>query len=155
MRRRLPSPALVIASIALFVALAGAGAAASLFLVRSTKPVMLMSGSVGLSGTISGAGLSGGRVSEGVYVITIRGDSFAPARNFPRVRATVTPEVITIIGGNGASAKLAPSCAVASRNIASNGGATAEVDCFKFDAASGDWVPTDAAFDLQLVGPSR
>jgi len=33
------------------------------------------------------------------------------------------------------------------------GGATLEVDCFTYDAASG-WQPASATFDFQIVGPS-
>ena len=155
MRRRLPSPALVLASIALFLALGGAGFAASLALVRAPQPVMLVSGGVGTDGTATGPGVSGGRVSEGVFVITIRGDMFAPTNNArtKHLRATVTPQ---FVDGTGTSARFdgPPTCGVKSENIASNGGATVEVDCLTFDPATG-WQPADAAFDLQMVGPSR
>jgi hypothetical protein len=147
-RRRLPSPALVIASVALFVALGGAGFAASLALVKAPQPVTLVSGGVGTDGKATGAGLSGGRKSQGVYVITIRGDMFAPAsasRHLrDKVEAVLRKGVTTI----------PPQCGIASENLTSNGGGKVEVDCFEYNPAVG-WLPTDTAFDLLAVGPSR
>jgi len=153
MRRRLPSPALVIASLALFVALAGAGVAASLALVRSPKPVMLVSGSMSANGKLIGGLAHGTEKSTGVYTLTINGDTFAPNKTFLLPRMSVTPQVITI-SGSGFEQKVPPTCEVASETIAQNGSATAEVDCFTYDAASG-WQPADAAFDFQMLGPSR
>jgi hypothetical protein len=146
-RRRLPSPALVLASIALFVALGGAGFAASVALVKSAQPTMLVSGGVGTDGKATGAGVSGGRASEGVVVITIRGDMFArPTATPKRLRATITP-LYSVQRG-------ARMCGIGSEKIASNGGATAEVDCFEFVPGTG-WQPADTAFDFQIVGPGR
>ena len=147
--RRLPSPALVIASLALFVALAGAGTAASLFLVRAPKPVMLVSGDVSASGKVTGPRLTGGRQSVGVYTLTIRGDTFAPSP-LSKVHATAGPFTFT-----GHASRYSPAiCNVASEDLAPNGSATAEVDCFTYDDVAG-WQPTDVAFDFQMVGPSR
>ena len=151
MRRRLPSPALVLASIALFVALAGAGVAASVAFVRSPKPIALVPGNVSADGKVSGPRLSGARVSEGVYTLTIRGDTFAPNGAVARVQSMVSPQVITVVGTNKV---LDPTCDTSGESIASNGSATVEVDCFTFDPAAG-WQPTDATFDFQMVGPSR
>ena len=152
MRRRLPSPALVIASVALFVALAGAGAAASLFLVRAPQPAMLVSGGVGPDGTVTGPGLSGGRVSEGDYVITIRGDMFSPTSNLRTKHLRMVVEPTITIDGRGVPT-ISPQCGVASTDISSNGGGTAHVVCYSLDNSV--WVEQDASFDLLLVGPSR
>ena len=151
MRRRLPSPALVIASLALFVALAGAGVAAGLALVRSPQPIMLVPGNVSADGKVTGARLSGARESQGVYTLTIRGDTFAPSGKVAAVQSMVTPQVLTIAGSNKV---LDPTCDTSGERIASNGSATVQVECFTFDPAAG-WRPTDAAFDVQISGPSR
>jgi hypothetical protein len=138
---------------ALFVALAGAGVAASLALVRAPKPVMLVSGSMSANGKLIGGLSHGTEKSTGVYTLTINGDAFAPNKSFPAPRLSVTPQVITI-QGSGFEQKVVPTCAVASETIASNGGATAEVDCFTYDPAAG-WQPSEAAFDFLMIGPSR
>jgi hypothetical protein len=156
MRRRLPSPAVVIASIALFVALAGAGVAASTAFVRSIKPMSIVAGSVDIGGTISGAGLSGGERSAGVYVITVRGDTFAPEASraiWPHMHAVASPTLT--INGKGVTTIPPQACVVTSEDLASNGGGTVEVHCSAFDPATGSWEPTDMPFDLQVVGPSR
>jgi hypothetical protein len=149
MRRRLPSPAVVVASLALFVALAGSGAAASYFIVRDAKPVMLIAGAVDSAGKVSGPRVTGARESAGVYTLTIRGDTFAPSRK----ASTVQVALSTLFVDTKAAPRL-PSCGVSSQNLASNGSATLEVECFTYDPAAG-WQPTDAAFDFQVVGPSR
>lgn len=150
--RRLPSPAVVIASAALFVALAGAGAAASLFLVRAPQPTMLVSGQVGADGLVTGPGLSGGRVSEGDYVITIRGDMFSPTSSArtKHLRAFVEPTFTVNASG---LRTIPPQCGVVSTDISSNGGGTARVLCYSVDGTT--WVEQDASFDLALLGPSR
>lgn len=153
MRRRLPSPALVIASVALFVALAGSGVAAALALVRAPKPVTLVSGSMSADGKLIGGLSHGTERSTGVYTLTINGNTFAPNKSFLQPRLSITPQVITISGA-GFEQKVPPTCEVASETIAANGSATAEVDCFTYDPASG-WQPADAGFDFQMVGPSR
>jgi hypothetical protein len=151
MRRRLPSPALVIASIALFLALGGAGFAASLALVKAPKPITLVSGSMSASGKLIGGLSHGTEKSTGVYTLTIIGNTFGLTKAFPQPRLNVTP-TITVQGSGLAPSP--PSCAVASETIAANGGATAEVDCFRYDPATG-WKPAEAGFDFQMVGPSR
>jgi len=153
MRRRLPSPALVIASIALFLALGGAGFAASLALVKAPGAVNFVPASVSAHGKVTGRWVTGARVSEGVYTLTIRGDTFAPNAAITPIQSIVSPQVLTISGA-GFSRKVAPTCETASKAIASNGAARVEVDCFTFDPASG-WQPTDAAFDIQVIGPGR
>ena len=154
MRRRLPSPALVIASIALFLAVGGAGYAASVALVKAPKPTTLISGSVLANGKLIGGLAHGTERSTGVYTLTINGNPFAANNKlFVQPRLSVTPQVITI-SGSGFEQKVAPTCAVASEKFAPAGSATAEVDCFTYDPATG-WVPSDAAFDFQMAGPSR
>jgi hypothetical protein len=154
MRRRLPSPALVIASIALFVALGGAGFAASLALVKAPQRTTLISGSMSANGKLIGGLSHGTERSTGVYTLTINGNTFAlHNKSFPQPRLSVTPQVITI-SGSGFDQKVPATCEIASETIAQNGSATAEVDCFTYDPASG-WHPADAAFDFQMVGPSR
>lgn len=152
MRRRLPSPALVLASIALFVALAGAGVAAGLAIVRSPQPTMLVSGAMPASGKLQGGLAHGTERSTGVYTLTIRGDTFsAPNRYFPQVNAMISPTIT--IAGKGVTT-IPPECSVAQEDLASNGSATVEVDCFTYDPAAG-WVPAETGFDFQVVGPSR
>jgi hypothetical protein len=152
MRRRLPSPALVIASVALFVALAGAGVAASVAYVRSAKPLVLLPANVSADGTVSGARMTGGRVSEGVYTLTIRGDSFAASSISTPIHSMVSSHVAD---GTGTNARFdtPSSCGVSSETIAQNGSARVEVDCFTFGSAG--WQPADASFDVQIVGPGR
>ncbi len=147
MRRRLPSPALVIASVALFVALAGAGFAASLALVRAPRPVTLVSGHMPADGKLIGGLSHGTEKSTGVYTLTIRGDTFAPAKH---LRGKVEAVLFTSPGERATPAQ----CNVASEDLTSSGGATAEVDCFTFDPAAG-WQPAETAFDFQMIGPSR
>ena len=154
MRRRLPSPALVIASIALFVALGGAGFAASLALVKAPQRTTLVSGSMSANGKLIGGLSHGTERSTGVYTLTINGTPFrSHDQIFLQPRLSVTPQVITI-SGSGFDQKIVPSCAVADEKFAANGSATAEVDCFTYDAKAG-WQPADAAFDFQMAGPSR
>jgi hypothetical protein len=135
--------------VALFVALAGAGVAASLTLVRAPKPVMLVSGNMPADGKLIGGLSHGTEKSTGVYTLTIRGDTFAPNGANAALRSVVTPVVPANAVGIGP-----PMCSVAAENVASNGGATAEVDCFSYDPAAG-WQPASTAFDFQMVGPSR
>ena len=137
--------------VALFVALAGAGVAASTAFVRSIKPIALVTGSVGADGKVTGAGLTGGRVSQGEYVITVRGDSFSRSSAlWPHMHASITP-AITINGSGLRSAP--PHCGVASEDISSNGGGTAYVICYSLNGVV--WEQQDASFDLTLAGPSR
>jgi hypothetical protein len=149
MRRRLPSPALVIASLALFVALAGAGVAASVALVKSPKPITLVPGSVSAAGKVTGAHLTGTRVSQGVYTLTISGNTFAatkaPIAELFAVARTSTP---------GHQIHQAQYCGTAREAIASNGSATAEVDCLAYDPATG-WTPADTPFDVEMIGPGH
>ena len=153
MRRRLPSPALIIASIALFVALGGAGFAASFALVKAPQPTKLISGNMSASGKLIGGLAHGTERSPGVYTLTISGSQFALHNtSFPQPRLSVTP-TLTISGKNGAATN-PPTCTVVSEAIGANGGATAEVDCFTYNPAAG-WVPTSAGFDFQMLGPSR
>ncbi len=152
MRRRLPSPALIVAMIALFAALGGAGFAASLALVKAPQPVTLVSGSMSASGKLIGGLSHGTERSPGVYTLTISGNTFGLNKSsFPQPRLSVTPTLT--IAGSGAAAN-PPSCAVAAEKLASNGGATAEVHCFVYDPAAG-WVPASTGFDFQMLGPSR
>jgi hypothetical protein len=151
MRRRLPSPALVLASIALFAALGGAGYAAATAFVRSAKPITLVTGSMSANGKLVGGLMHGTERSTGVYTLTIIGDTFSPNLRFAAPHTSVTP-VITIFGKGAATNP--PNCVVSSEAMDSSGGATAEVDCFTYDPAAG-WVPADTAFDVQMVGPSR
>ncbi len=152
MRRRLPSPALVIASIALFLALGGAGFAASLALVKAPQPTTLVSGSMSANGKLIGSLSHGTERSTGVYTLTINGDTFAHGRAaFPQPRLSVTPTLT--ISGKGAAPN-PPTCSVVSEVIGANGGATAEVDCFTYEPAAG-WMPTSVGFDFQMVGPSH
>jgi hypothetical protein len=153
MRRRLPSPALVIASIALFAVLGGAGFAASVALVRAPKPVTLVSGVMSANGKLIGGLSHGTERSTGVYTLTINGATFAPFKPFPEPRLSVTPHMITI-SGSGFDQKVPATCEIASETIAKDGSATAEVDCFTYDPASG-WKPASAAFDFQMLGASR
>ena len=152
---RRPSPALAVGMVALFVALGGAGVAASLAVsqVFSAKPLMLLPGSVSAAGKVTGARMSGGRVSQGVYTLTILGNSFASSKT--SVHATISPLVTGTADGTGTSAQFPgpPSCETASETIAQNGSATVQVDCFAY--GSSGWKPTDAAFDVQIVGPKR
>jgi hypothetical protein len=151
MRRRLPSPALVIASAALFVALAGAGAAAGLALVWSPRSNVVVSGSVTPDGKLIGGLSHGTEKSTGVYTITVNGTPFAPSKAVPH---PLNIQLAVDINAKGVTTIPPPACAIASQDIDSNGGATAEVDCFAYDPASG-WQPADAGFDFQMVGPSR
>ena len=150
MRRRLPSPALVIASIALFVALGGAGFAASVALVKSPKPIALVPGNVSADGKVTGAHLRGARVSEGVYTLTIIGDTFARNRTVMPIQSLVSPHAYTIVVSNTV---IDPTCDTSGGSIGANGSAKVEVRCFAFDPATG-WKPTDAAFDVQISGPN-
>jgi len=147
---RRPSPALVVASIALFVALGGAGFAASLALspVRSPKPVVLVPGSVSANGKVTGTRMTGGRASLGVYTITISGGTFASNKTFKQIESMVGVHA----SSNGKV--IDPTCDTSGGTVGSNGSATVEVDCFTYDLASGRQ-PTDAAFDIQVIGPSR
>src|SRR3954468_15331033 len=150
MRRRLPSPALVIASVALFLALGGAGFAASLALVHAPQRTTLISGSMSANGKLIGGLSHGTEKSTGVYTLTINGNTFASHNKlFLQPRLSVTPQVITI-SGSGFEQKVAPTCAVATETIASNGSATAEVDCFTYEPASG-WKPAGAAFHFPML----
>jgi hypothetical protein len=150
MRRRLPSPALVIASLALFLALAGAGVAAGLALVRAPKPVILVSGSMSANGKWFGGLAHGSEKSTGVYTLTINGDTFAPNSTARGVHTFVTPLLRT-----GADGTTAPShCGVSTETVASDGSAGVEIDCFAYDPAAG-WQPADAAFDVQVLGPGH
>jgi hypothetical protein len=153
MRRRLPSPALVIGSIALFAALGGAGFAASVALVKAPKPVTLVSGSMSANGKLLGGLSHGTERSPGVYTLTINGTPFAANKVFPLPRLSVTPHMITITG-SGFDRTVPATCEIANETIAKDGSATAEVDCFTYDPAAG-WTPASAAFDFQLLGPSR
>jgi hypothetical protein len=148
MRRRLPSPALVIACVALFVALAGAGFAASYVLVKSPSAVTLVPGNVSASGKVTGSRLRGARVSEGVYTLTIIGRTFSPSLTIRGMQSMVTPQVITIVGSNKV---LGPSCDTSPPKFTSAGAAIVQVSCFTFDPALG-WTPADAAFDVQFTG---
>jgi hypothetical protein len=150
MRRR-PSPALVIACIALFLALSGAGFAASLALVRSVQPVALVPGSVSADGKVTGTRLTGERVSQGVYTLTINGPAFGQNGKASAVRTLVTPQVITIAGSNRV---VAPTCDTSGTGFASDGSRTVQVSCFAFDPATG-WAPIDASFDVQFAGSPR
>jgi hypothetical protein len=152
MRRRLPSPALVIASIALFLALAGTGAATEFAILRTGHPTRLVSGNVSTDGKVVGSGLTGGRKSAGVYTLTVTGNTFA-RKPFVTGQAIVSPIVLEAFV-NGRVVKVPPSCDVAAKSFASNGSAKAEVDCFTYGGSTG-WVPTDASFDFQMTGPSR
>ena len=106
------------------------------------------------NGKLIGGLSHGTERSKGVYTLTINGNTFAPNNKlFLQPRLSVSPQVITISGA-GFEQKVPPSCNVATATIESNGSATAEVDCFTYDAATG-WVPADAAFDFQMLGPSR
>jgi hypothetical protein len=133
----------------LFLALAGAGVAASLAVVKSAKPETLVAGSASANGKVSGPRVTGGRASVGVYTLTISGSTFSARtagghawNNTPRYKA-------------GLGSKLSPpTCDTASEVFASNGSATVEVDCFTYDPATG-WQPADTAFDFQMVGPSH
>lgn len=138
---------------ALFVALGGAGFAASVAMVQAPQLTTLVSGSMSPNGKLIGSLAHGTERSTGVYTLTINGNGFAFAnKSFPQPRLMVSP-AITIVGKTGAPPS-PPSCAVASETIGSNHRATAEVDCFTYDAKAG-WVPTNAGFDFQLLGPSR
>lgn len=141
---RRPSPALVVAMVALFVALGGAGFAASLALapVTSPKAVVMVPGSVSAAGKVTGARMTGGRVSTGVYTITISGGTFAPGRTGQAFASA------RMVSGGGIN--IPQICDVASMDIALNGSARAQVDCFT--PGSGGLKPADAAFDLQIVG---
>jgi hypothetical protein len=150
MRRRLPSPALVIASIALFVALGGAGFAASFVLVKSPKPLVLLPGNVSADGKVTGPHLSGARVRQGVYTLTIIGATFAPSSTVARIQSLVSPHVITIVGSNKV---IDPTCDTSAGRVAANGSAKIEIDCYRFDPGTG-WQPADAAFDVQVSGPT-
>jgi len=149
---RRPSPALIVAMAALFLALGGAGYAASVALVQSAKPLVLLPANVSADGKVTGARMTGGRVSEGVYTLTIRGDSFAANRISTPIQSMVSP-----IDGTGTSAQFsaptAATCQVSTETIAQNGSAKVEVDCFTFGSAG--WKPADSAFDVQVVGPGR
>ena len=148
MRRRLPSPALVIASIALFVALGGAGFAASYALVKSPSPLTVVPGNVSASGKVTGSHLRGARTSQGVYTLTIIGRTFSQSGTVSAVQSLVTPQVITIVGSNKV---LDPTCDTSAPKFTSTGAAIVQVRCFTFDPAAG-WAPTDAAFDVQFSG---
>ncbi len=138
---------------ALFVALGGAGVAASLALVRAPQATMQLTGSVSLDGLVSGPRLTGNRVSEGVYSLTIAGDTFAPTLRTKHLRAFVSAKLPAVTDPTGAHSA-PPICEVASEAMASNGSATAEVDCITFDPGT-LWEPADASFDVLFLGPSR
>ena len=121
MRRRLPSPALVIGMVALFVALGGAGFAASVAMVQAPQRTTLVSGNMSANGKLIGGLSHGTERSTGVYTLTITGGTFAfDDKSFPQPRLSVTP-TLTIAGKAGASTPPPPSCAVASETIGSNG----------------------------------
>jgi hypothetical protein len=137
--------------IALFAALGGAGFAASLALVKTPKPVTLVSGSMSANGKLTGSLSHGTEKSTGVYTLTINGGAFAQRK------AALHPLNIQIavdMNAKGVATIPPPACVVASEDLASNGGATAEVDCFAYDPAAG-WKPAEAGFDFQMLGPSR
>jgi hypothetical protein len=151
MRRRLPSPALVVASVALFVALGGAaGFAASLALVKSPQPVTLISGSVSADGKVAGARLTGHRASAGVYTLTVSANAFHLTDRTAAGHAWNNSKPVKSSTGT----MIPSTCDTAGEVIKPNGSATVEVDCFTYDGATG-WVPTDAAFDFLMLGPSR
>ena len=155
MRRHVPSPALIIASIALFLALTGAGVAASLAVIHSPHPTALVSGNVSTDGKVTGAHLTGGRESTGVYTLTISGNTFATNKTFAPGQTTVSPLVLEgYLTPDGKRVNVPPSCDVVHGAIAANGSAKAEVDCFTYGGSTG-WVPTDASFDFLMLGPSR
>ena len=133
------------------LALGGAGFAASLALVKAPQPITLVAGGVGTNGKVTGAGVSGGRQSKGVFVITIRGDMFAPSARTKHLRQVASAHLVYDVSG---APSAPPTCAFGSNDFAANGSATATIDCFEFDRAAG-WQPADAAFDFQIVGPSR
>ena len=138
--------------VALFLALSGAGFAAATAFVRSARPTTLVYGSMSADGKLVGGLSHGTERSTGVYTLTISGDTFVPG-TLSLVRSTISPQVITI-SGSGFEQKVPPTCQIATERITQNGGALLEVDCFTYDAASG-WQPANAAFDFQIVGPSR
>lgn len=146
---RRPSPALIVAMAALFLALGGAGFAASLALspVSSAKPLVLLPAKVSADGKVTGARITGGRVSAGVYTLTIQGTSFGVGRSAP-VNSSVSPTIT--ISGKGVTT-IPPQCSVSGESMLSNGSAKVRVNCFAYGPAG--WQPTDAAFDFQIVGP--
>ena len=155
MRGRVPSPALVIASIALFLALAGTAAATEFAILRTGHPTRLVSGSVSADGTVTGARLTGARQSTGVYTVIISGYTFATHKTFAPGQTTVSPLVLEgYLTSDGRRINVPPRCDVASQHIALNGSAKVEVDCFTYDAKTG-WIPTDASFDFVMLGPAR
>jgi hypothetical protein len=91
-----------------------------------------------------------------VYTLTIRGDSFAGEKISTPIHSSVTP----FGDGTGTAAQsTAPppnpaTCTVAKEAMATDGSANVEVHCFAYDARTG-WLPADAAFDVQVVGPGR
>jgi hypothetical protein len=147
---RRPSPALVIACVALFVALGGAGFAASRFVVQAVRPTMFFHGRVGANGSVVvGPGLKASRVSAGVYTLTITGDPFRAGRISP---GDITVVAYVVDNSAGAKAFAPPVCNPASSQIQTDGSATAKVECFTLDPAAG-WQPTDAAFSFAFSGP--
>ncbi|MDX6481438.1 MAG: hypothetical protein QOG85_1948, partial [Gaiellaceae bacterium] len=61
---RRPSPALLVAVLALFLAVGGVGYAASVAYVRSAQPIVLLPAGVSADGKVTGARMTGGRVSQ-------------------------------------------------------------------------------------------
>jgi hypothetical protein len=119
-------------------------------MVKAAKPTTLVSGNVAANGKVTGARVTGGRKSLGVYTLTISGNTFLPAASSRHLRDKVEAVLFTAPGQRAVPSQ----CEVASEQLAANGGATSEVDCFTLDPAAG-WQPTDSAFDFQMEGPSR
>jgi hypothetical protein len=149
MRRRLPSPALVIGCIALFAALGGAGYAAVLTLspVQAIKPTVYAAGRIGTNAAVeAGVGVKAGHPDLGSYTLTISGEPFRRAS----APALMTVSPLTPPTGK-ATAPPPTLCNLISSQIQTTGIVTAGVRCYAL--SSGTWKPADAEFDFALSGP--
>ena len=143
---RRPSPALVVAMVALFVALGGAGFAAAMavFPVQAVKPTVYFAGRVTGPG-VNGQGLKVTHVNTGSYTLTITGEPFKRAS--APANMTVSPFVAP------GKAEIPPPtvCNLTSSQIQTNGSVIAGVLCQSYSSTG--WKPSDTEFNFALSGP--
>ncbi len=147
---RRPTPALVIACVALFAALGGIGFAASRatqYPLTSIRRLRTRVMKVPINGVVpKGSPITSKRVAVGVYALSTPAGSFA--KTFAPGQTTVSPLVLE--GKSGAPT--APAiCDLTSSQIESDGSAKVGVDCFAYGSTG--WQPADTAFNVEIVGP--
>ena len=132
--------------LALFLALGGAGFAASMavFPVQAVKPTVYFAGRVTGAG-VNGQGLKVSHPSTGSYTLTITGEPFKRAS----APANMTVSPFAVLG----KAQIPPPtvCDLTSSQIQTNGSVIAAVVCQAY--GSGGWKPADTEFNFALSGP--